>query len=209
MKASLKKVVTMLSGLQNHLPQEELDNLEDAEVQLIIDDLHNAGREFMRFIKNRACVQVVGGHFVNCDIDSYIPSGWSLKGEEAEHRRSGMVKLERRGDDLYANGRKIELFLAENQKDGIKGHYLRGVLTAKPVLNANILDYLLKPENQHLIPESWKCKYVFFWGDVYRDSYGYLCVRDLCWDGDGWRWDDRWLAYVFDCDSPAAVSASQ
>ena len=146
-------------------------------------------------------------HVVDCDVDPYILSGWSLKDEGAEHRKGGMVKLERRGDDLYVNGKKIELFLAEGQKDGIKGRQLRSMLAEKLVLNANILDYLLK--NPKLIPESWKDKYVFFWGDVYRDSFGNLYVRYLYWGDDGWRWVYFWLDNVFYGDCPAAVSASQ
>ncbi|MEK7115066.1 MAG: hypothetical protein AAB847_01780 [Patescibacteria group bacterium] len=150
-------------------------------------------------------------HVVDCDADPLIPQGWSLKGEGAEHRKGGMVKLERRGEDLYANGKKIELFLVEGQKgsNNIGGHKLRKKLVSKPVLNANVLDYLLKPENQHLIPESWKGKYVFFWGDVYRGSGGDPYVRYLCWHGGGWRWGCRWLDSDFGSSDPATVSASQ
>ncbi len=148
-------------------------------------------------------------NIVNCDVYPHIPSAWSLKGKGAEHRKGGLVKLERRGDDLYANGRKIELFLAEGQEGGINGYSLRNTLAEKPTLNANILDYLLKPENRHLIPESWKGKYVFFWGDVYRGSSGRFCVRCLRWGGVWWDWDYGWLATIFNSNLPAAVSASQ
>jgi hypothetical protein len=57
-------------------------------------------------------------------------------------------------------------------------------------LNANILDYLL--ENQELIPESWKNIIVFFLGTQYYDPLGNICVRYLCWFGEGgWGWSCR------------------
>ncbi|MBI3335589.1 MAG: hypothetical protein HY001_03775 [Candidatus Portnoybacteria bacterium] len=150
-------------------------------------------------------------HVVDCDADPFIPQDWSLKGEGTEHLKGGAIKLERRGDDLYANGKKIKLFLSEGQKSSryIGGHKLREELAHKPILNANILDHLLKPENQRLIPESWKGQYVFFWGTVYRGSFGYLCVHCLYWSGDRWHWDCYWLGLDFNSFNPAALPASQ
>ena len=56
---------------------------------------------------------------------------------------------------------KLELYLDEEQKNGkyIEGNKLREKLKDKPVLNANVLDYLY--EHQSLIPESWKGNCVF------------------------------------------------
>lgn len=96
MKATIKQLVTMLSGLESNLPQDELNELEFEEVQTIIDNLHEAGREFMRFIKSRARVQVVvAENIVDCNANPHIPQGWSLQGGGAGHRKGGMVKLER------------------------------------------------------------------------------------------------------------------
>mgnify|MGYP001572432894 CR=1 FL=1 len=163
-------------------------------------------RDMVSVLRGSVVVQAIE-HLVNCDVHPHIPSGWSLDGKGTEHRKGGIVKLERRGEDLYANGRKIELFLAEGQKGIIEGYVLRKVLANEPVLNANVLDYLL--EHPELIPESWKGKYVFFWGDVYRVSDGLLCVRYLCWLGGGWRWRCLWFDDDFSGGSPAVVSASQ
>ena len=74
-----------------------------------------------------------------------------------------------------------------------------------PVLNANVLDYLLA--HRELIPEEWKGNAIFFWGPIYRLSGGDLCVRCLYWDDDAWHWgycwlDDGWGGYY-----PAAVCA--
>ncbi|MDO8633009.1 MAG: hypothetical protein Q7K38_00455, partial [Candidatus Wildermuthbacteria bacterium] len=79
-------------------------------------------------------------------------------------------------------------------------------LAGKPVMNANVLDYLLK--NPHLIPDEWKGKYLFFWGTVYRGSVGCLYVRYLCWRGVRWGWDCRWLGSGWDGRYPAALRAS-
>lgn len=77
-------------------------------------------------------------------------------------------------------------------------------LADKPVLNANVLDYLLA--RQELIPAEWKGKAVFFWGAIYRYPDGNLCVRRLYWFGDK---RDRYC-YWFDCgwcsDFPAACA---
>ena len=178
---------------------------DDDDLRRILND-DVVVHDMVKVLRGSVVVQAIE-HVVDCDVDPYIPSGWSLKDEGAEHRKGGMVKLERRGDDLYVNGKKIELFLAEGQKDGIKGHQLRSMLAEKLVLNANILDYLLK--NPKLIPESWKDKYVFFWGDVYRDSDGDLYVRYLFWGVAGWGWGYYGLGSDFFGDYPAAVSASQ
>ena len=130
-----------------------------------------------------------------------------------EHQKGKVAKLERRGDDLYLDGKKIEFWLSREQKRGvITGNILRAKLKGKPVLNANLLDHLLK--NPHLIPKAWKMdenentRYIFFWGTIYRGADGYLCVRCLYWGGGRWDWCCHWLDYGFRDDDPAAVSAS-
>jgi hypothetical protein len=49
------------------------------------------------------------------DIDLSSPRNLPFPGAEAVvHRR--IVKLEKRGDDLYLDGKKVILFLSDNQK---------------------------------------------------------------------------------------------
>lgn len=208
MKASTKKMVAVLAGLQSHLPQEELNDFDDSVAQRIMDDLHTGGREFMRFLQNCARVQVaqvVGEHVVDCDKDPQAIGGLRLE----SHRKNGMVKLEKRGNDLYTNGHKIDLYLSDNQKrDGyVVGTKLRKKLDDKPTLNANVLDYFL--EHQELIPESWKGKCVFFWADIYRGSLDDLYVRCLCWRGGRWRSYCLWLDLSFYSSSPAVVASQE
>ena len=119
-------------------------------------------------------------HLINLDADPFIPDGWYVE----EHQKGGQFKWD---------ASKVRLYLSEPQKRGrsIEGNKLRNTLKHQLVLNANVLDYLLK--HPHLIPEEWNSKYVFFWGTIYRDSDGYLDVRHLYWYGGRWDWDDCWL----------------
>lgn len=133
-------------------------------------------------------------HLIDCDADPFIPDGWTIE----EHKKGGMFKF---------NPNAISLYLSKKQTKGssIEGHKLRKELADKPILNANVLDWLLK--HPELIPEEWKGKYVFFWGTIYRSSRGSLYVRGLNWDGSRWDWDCGWLDSGFDSGNPAAVAS--
>lgn len=133
-------------------------------------------------------------HVIDCDAQPFTPDGWTVE----EHQKGGQYQFD------AAN---VSLWLAKAQQKGsIEGNKLRKEMKGNPVLNANVLDYLLA--NPHLIPEEWKGKYVFFWGTVYRYSDGRLCVRFLYWDGGWWRWGVRWLDGGWHGCSPAALCAS-
>jgi len=117
---------------------------------------------------------------IDCDADPFVPEGWTV----AEHRERGQLKW---------NPDMVSLYLSDSQKDNktIRGHELRKELENQLVLNANVLDYLLN--HQGLIPETWKGKQIFFWGTIYHDQDGSLCVRCLYWVGGRWDGDYRWL----------------
>lgn len=133
-------------------------------------------------------------HIIDCDSSPFVPNGWKVE----EHQKGGQWKFD---------ASEIELYLAVAQKKGsIEGNNLRKNLTGKFVLNANVLDYL--NANQHLIPEDWKRRVVFFWGTIYRDSGGDLYVRCLYWYDDRWRWGGTWLGDDWGADDPAALRAS-
>lgn len=103
------------------------------------------------------------------------------------------------------NLEKLILHLEPEQENGyLKGEVLRERLKDKHCLDGAVLDYLLA--HTELIPESWKGKYVYFWGTIYRDSGGDLYVRYLYWVGGRWDWDYYWLDLVWRSDNPAAVS---
>ena len=139
--------------------------------------------------------------FNGAEVEQHIGEGWAV--------------VEKRPDGLYVNGRKVILHLSKRQLGGkqLKGHELRDELTGKPVLNANLLDALY--DSPHLIPEDWKAdengntRYIFFWGSIFRDAYGNLCVRYLYFDVGVWyRYYAYWLDYGWLGRRPAALLAS-
>ncbi len=134
-------------------------------------------------------------HVIDCDTNPFVPKGWKVE----EHQKQGMVKWSKF---------LITLFLAEGQEDGksIVGNELRKLLKGVRVMNANVLDFLLK--HPGLIPDEWKGKAVFFWGTVYRYSDGDLYVRYLYWVDATWRWSGHWLDRDWHVGYPAAVHAS-
>lgn len=142
-----------------------------------------------------------GSRTIDCDIDPFLPEDWKVE----KHKRCGQLTFD---------PSKVELYLSDGQKGDkyIVGDKLRKELVDKPVLNANVLDYLLA--NPDLIPEDWKVdesgntRYIFFWGTVYRGRLGDLYVRSLYWYDDGWCWGTDWLGNDWCSDRPAAVRAS-
>jgi len=117
---------------------------------------------------------------IDCDADPFVPDGWAVE----SHAKGGQLMFDRA---------KIRLYLSKAQEKGkpVEGNKLRKELADQPVLNANVLEYLLvHPE---LIPDEWKGKCVFFWGTIYRYSNGHLYVRYLDWDDVRWFWHIRWL----------------
>ncbi len=134
-------------------------------------------------------------HVIDCCADPFLPEGWKVE----EHQKGVPIKWT---ESL------VTLYIADDQKDGkwMKGDVLREVLKSQRVLNANVLDFLLK--HPELIPEEWKTQRVYFWGTIYRDSDGDLYVRFLCWYGDGWFWRYDWLGVDWGVSYPAAVLAS-
>jgi hypothetical protein len=91
-------------------------------------------------------------HLIDLDADPFVGGGL-------------MVEVHQKGGSFKWDASKVSLYLSEPQKKGkwTEGNKLREYLAGKPVLNTNVLDYLLG--NPHLIPEEWKGKYVFFLGN--------------------------------------------
>ncbi|MFA6551965.1 MAG: hypothetical protein WCT19_00495 [Candidatus Paceibacterota bacterium] len=139
---------------------------------------------------------------IDCNAPVFIPDGCLQvlpDSEQLPNRVRGQVKWDTT---------KFSLYLVDDQKNGklIGGNKLRKGLGAMPVLTAHVLDFLIKPENQYLIPEEWKRKLVFFWGTIYRRSDRGLCVRYLCWGGGKWYWGCGWLDDDWGGSRPAVCS---
>ena len=113
---------------------------------------------------------------IDLDADPFVPPGL----EVLEHKKGGQFKWD---------PTKLKLHLSKSQQNGkvIEGEDLQKELTRMSVLNANVLDFLLKKENWHLIPKEWRGKFVFFWGTIYRISNGVLFVRFIPWANLGFR----------------------
>lgn len=135
---------------------------------------------------------VADEQIIDCDKDPHVPKDWKVE----EHIKGGQFKW---------NLAAIDLYFSETQKKGIIiGDDFREELKDKPVLNANVLDYLLA--NPHLIPEEWKGKFIFFWGTIYRDADDNLCVRSLTFASGRWLWEYNWLNCAWDIYRPAALA---
>ncbi|HAS00297.1 MAG TPA: hypothetical protein DEA89_03345 [Candidatus Moranbacteria bacterium] len=138
---------------------------------------------------------VLTKHIIDCDAEPFIPDGLKVE----KHCKDGQFEW-----DID----KVSLHLSKEQACGnsIEGNKLRKKLEKMPILNANVLDYLLK--NSQLIPEDWKGKAIFFWGTIYRRSDGGLYVRCLYWRGGQWDWFYDWLGHDFNSSRPALLRAS-
>lgn len=125
---------------------------------------------------------------IDCDVTPFNPRG------KCEIRPEDQIASRVCGQ-VESDPAKIALivpYLVHNIK--ISGYDLKKALEGKPVLSANVLDYLLG--HPVLIPESWKGKYICFWGTIYcgppitlypSEKQDTLFVRYLYWDSD--RWD--------------------
>lgn len=102
------------------------------------------------------------------------------------------------------NPQKVLLYLDVCQGDStsITGDQLLKKLWHKRVLNANVIDFLLV--HQHLIPEEWKDKRVFFWGTTYSRN-GRILVPCIAWCYDKWERRYRQLRSYWFNDAPAAI----
>jgi len=166
-------------------------NLDLGTIEAVVNKL--GGMEgVQRFLRGEISVTGIE-HLIDCDSAPFVPEGWFVE----EHKPGGQFSFDPAG---------IELYLSKKQKNGvIIGNDLRKELADKKVLNACVLDFLLA--HPELIPDSWKRKAVFFFGTIFRDSYGNPCVRCLSWDGSEWYWRCSWLDYDFYSDNPVAIAS--
>ncbi|PIR91964.1 hypothetical protein COU01_04345 [Candidatus Falkowbacteria bacterium CG10_big_fil_rev_8_21_14_0_10_44_15] len=149
---------------------------------------------------------------VNLDAPPALP----FDGAQIEFQTGGgWVKVEKREDELYVNGRKIIFYLSERQQGNnmVRGHELREELSGKPVLHPNIMDALIEYPN--FIPEGWKVdesgniRFIFFWAVIFRDAGGRLYVRYFCFHVGQWRRRScHWLDDNWGDRGPAALLAS-
>lgn len=138
-------------------------------------------------------------HVIDCDAAPKV--GDDLCGAAVQQAE---VDRHIPGGKMIWDKDKVHLwFFPGQQKTGVSGAEIYQLTEDKPVLNANVLDYLL--EHQELIPKEWKGKYVCFWGTIYRLGEGAKFVRYLFWANGKWHSANRWLAAgFFNANEPAA-----
>lgn len=158
--------------------------------------------EGLRLIINGTEKSLVVDHTIDCDADPQLPGGCRVK----THQKGGLYKWD---------PEKIELYLGPQQssRNGISCSKLEKIIARKRVLNACVLAYLLK--HPSLIPQSWKNKYVCFWGTIFEGIDD--CVAALHFDGK--KADIRyirlehgdsldaylWIDPTFDSREPAVI----
>src|SRR5487761_2010406 len=82
-------------------------------------------------LRKHATITMMMEYVIDCDVLPFEPDGLRVE----EHQKGGQFKFD---------ASQISLYLSAAQKKGsIKGKKLRKELADKPVLNANVLDYLL------------------------------------------------------------------
>ena len=139
-------------------------------------------------------------HIVDLDSDPWLPEGWEIE----EHIQ---------GEQFEWEASRVKLFtsrLSEPDKHYISGHNLRKKVAGKPVFNVNLMVYLL--DNQHLIPEAWKVKAIFFWGTILCHLGKNLYVSYMVWKEtpDSGHWVEGQLSLDDVCDEyyhAAAIAA--
>lgn len=152
-------------------------------------------------------------HVIDCDAEPILLNSHN---SVHEHRKSGFLKWDK------AKQEKPEaLYRAKGQtrRHSVEYQSLKTELSAMPVLNINVLDYLLS--HPELIPESWKEKYdgainfICFWGTIV-ENHGYLYVPSLYWDEKKskavstyhWTGTNWWENGAFHDNYPAALFVS-
>lgn len=128
---------------------------------------------------------------IDCDAEPFVPEGWKKK----SHKKDGIFEW---------TPARVRLYFSEHQRDGKshRGIDIRKELASEPVLNANVLDFLLA--HNELIPEEWKGMKIYFWGTIYVGSGGGLLVRCLYYHSGSWLWHGQWLGLRWDGRSPTA-----
>jgi len=131
-------------------------------------------------------------HIIDLDAPPYCPEGWTVE----EHIGGGQFEWD---------PTKVGFFIPPEQADGIIGNELRKLLEVAPVMNANLLDYLV---NYKLIPERWELvgMHMFFWGTIYRNSDCRPVVRCMVYDVVGWLPYEHFLEQYFLVNHPAIIS---
>lgn len=135
--------------------------------------------------------------FMTVDLDA-APDNRCNESEQKpiqRHHRSGTVLLERRGDDLYADGKKITLYFSPRQKNeqGLSLEELNKELHGRKLPNVNLIYALF--DNQGMVPEPWKnfgviyCLGTLWHHDGIKSGKTTAQLREMLWSNEpGEKW---------------------
>jgi len=172
----------------------------DALQEHIFKRPKEVGAQFTLFLKNGGNVIITGSKLL---IDrtkpfdpEFINKNWKI--DEQDERSLQLTEI-----DLSAV--RMEDMLRPEDNGSIQGEEkLKRLKKAGHVrLDAAVFKALW--DNQHLIPESWKSKYVYFDGTVLRSPNGCRRVLYFYCDGSRWGWDYHWLDNNTLGNRPSAV----
>lgn len=207
----------------------DFDLIESETLQAVIDDPIGSGREFTRFLQNRARMIVNGLKMVITLVATFNPTdfigkGWTIwKGPANGKGLKGDEDRDVREDSLT----EIDLASIELDtclKDGesrITGEEkLRRLKEAGKIrlggraFAAFLLDYQSqKDKSESMLEHLYKTRgvtYLDFMGLILRGPSGGRYVLCLGRDGGGrWRWGYRWLGYDWDVRPLSAGLASK
>ncbi len=197
-RAQRSKVLDLIT--QKQVPASQLQDLLESG---LLADLLYANVASVNRVEFRRILGLKDAPVIDCDAAPILlHKDWKIE----EHKPGGQLIWDRTN---------LRLYLSENQHDGqyVRGDRLRKELADKPVLNANVLDYLL--DHPHLIPEEWKNKvedeplHIFFWGTIYRYAND-IFVRYLHFEteNDCWSWASYDLEYLWQAHDPTVMLAS-
>lgn len=136
-------------------------------------------------------------HIIDCDSVPFIPNGLRIAEESLQIPTKVRGKLE-------FDPNKIDLYLPldREHRQVITIDELREELLDKPVLPANVLDFLLgSPEFIPSVCGENKC--VSFWGTIYCDAMNNPGVRCLYRDGS---WGVYWLTCCWSLNHKTSIA---
>jgi hypothetical protein len=120
---------------------------------------------------------------IDCDTNPLWP----------EHEHASDITTHKRDGQRMWMPEKVTLWTTSF----MQGDEVRRAMEEKAVLNACVLNCLLV--NQHLIPEGWRNKHIFFYGTMYLHADFGRVVRGLSWMPKARRFDglqaeeDGWI----------------
>lgn len=136
--------------------------------------------EAKRFLRRERPFEAVpAGVVQDFDPALFIGEGWRIA-EDCEQL-----------PEHWDPSKTVLVSALKQNESRITGDETRKRLADKPLLGAKAFWHYWN--NQEHIPVDWKGKYVFFDATVLQRPDGDWCSLYLCWDGDRWYWDCRWL----------------